>query len=268
MNKKIVISVCLAVILLLLPISTNAGETQTKNYETAQDITIDLTRTEYDIFCNNIKNLFIESDISKSLIKEKIDESVFFTDSGDIKLDFDKVVDEISTLLVENNADLNALEMQSYELSMMEQSAGSVQEQVSMSMWDEIIRPFLNNNFGINTWPSWREDNDMFDGDLGTIEGEKNPNLYDIPILEIKYDYQGLDDKRDWNCLASFLFAFGLVGLATIICLLTLVLVIGLYGLTGVILGYGFLYCVFLESFDIKDLPYGDQLPYTPPDGM
>ena len=129
-------------------------------------------------------------------------------------------------------------------------------EKYASNLWNKTIQPFLL-MITIYDWPKWRQnDNDDYDYDGPSAADEKNMSKYDDSGNLVKYNYPGLDDYRDWDCLGAFLFAFSTSSVGLILSIFTLIFVVGFFGLTGVLLGYITGGCLFLEAFDFKDLPY------------
>jgi len=286
--KKICIISLLSIFLITLPITSVARETNT-NISVIDKETIELTDRDLALFSKSIKEIFKDKTDLCISINQIIDDCITKEKIGYSQLNFEKLVNNLDPILEAEfsqtlNKD-NSVNMPSntyndgfsgsVDLSGEQQTleSGTLEmednvEWVSKVIWNYIIRPFLNLNEGENIWPTWREDNDLFDGDGPKTDGELDISLYDDPAKGKKYPYQGLDDRRDWNHSSAFIVAFGFSGIATVLCVLTLVLIVGLIGLIGVVLGYGTAYCNFVETFDIEDMPYGNQWPYTPPDGM
>jgi len=232
--KKMCIAGFLALIMFLMPLTTTVGESAISNLITQEqkeeNLMIELTNEELDRFYKSFQNLF-KGDLRSSLtVKRVIDNAVTTDRDGDTKLDLERVANDLTPIL-QNELSRNSGSGAMY-VSGQQQAVGSSTlygsdddplENYTRFLW-KLIRPIIISLTGID-WPTWRYDNDDYDGDGPVLEGETDETKYDNPTGNEKYDYQGLDDGMDWNHLQAVLVLIVPIGLATFFCLLTLVFV-------------------------------------------
>jgi hypothetical protein len=129
-------------------------------------------------------------------------------------------------------------------------------EKYASLLWNKTIQPFLLMITSYD-WPKWRQnDNDTYDHDGPSKADENDMSKYDDPDNLVKYNYLGLDDCRDWDCLGAFIFSLSISSVALILSIFLLIVIVGILGLPGVILGIITSSQLYLEAFDFEDLPY------------
>jgi len=287
-KKKILIASFFAVIMVLVPFTAIAREVDVRSMgiegQKEENLMIELKREELRQIYGNFKDILKDDypTLYKTVLKT-FNNAIIVDRNGAIKIDLTKfeikITDEIEFQLsqaLQQTIKSNTPSI-SYKtgggglyLSRQRQTLKSVFlksgddpiENFARILWNKIIQPLLG-----DSWPEWRQkDNDGFDHDGPSKADEDDESKPDNPKTGEKYSHMGLDDYMDWNCLAAFLFVIWPVAAATIICLLTLIFIVGLIGMVSVILGYGAIACLFLEAFDFKDLPY--QYPNSGWDGL
>jgi hypothetical protein len=276
MRKEILIASFVAAIMLLLPMTTVAREAdvhaQIVEEPNNGQLSIELTDEELNLFYKSFENLFEDTPEQFNEVNQVIDDAVTRSRDGVVTLDLEQVSNDLTPILNELSVNTRSAgmgvfgEQQATRVAMPGGFEIDDLELLAEYIWNNFVRPLLN--FNSDKWPEWREDNDYEDHDGPTLDGEKDESLYDVLSTSEKYDYQGLDDIADWGCMKGFLMAFGMANIGLVLCILTLVFIVGLCGLPSVFLAYGSAYCMFVEAFDFQDLPYGSQIPYLPPDGF
>jgi hypothetical protein len=133
-------------------------------------------------------------------------------------------------------------------------------ENYSKNLWNNVVVKLINRIVPDGKeYPTWRKDNNEYDGDGPDYANETNQQKFDNPPND-KYQYLGLDDRTDWDMNVALMTWGSMYGLAIIVALVllaTLRILRAAYLIACLIAFLPDTYMIFCEVFDIADEPYG-----------